>query len=333
MFTTDTRTETFLAQLGVAFRYTNKCSVAALHTDWSKVNIGRPVPVREDAVLEYAALMESGSPAPAPIAYSLDGEIALLDGVQRVSAAMLIGCTWFSAYVVESDSDDMLATIRVLSNARLQGRPEPPEWTRRRAVEVLIVQRGMSSAEVARMGGWKEQDLVSIAEAIQWGEAIEAIGGPKLPDTMLSLLSRNTDAETITRAPDAVAEFLKAIKSCRFSADDAEVYVAQFFAPIAKTSRTRQVLQDRLEEILDDPEVTVRLHGRRGSTLPVDVNLRRSLRTVKTVLSEIVQTGQTLADVDEFFGLISDVRDMLHQCSPKHRKRQTANTPADMWKK
>lgn len=66
MFTKDSRTETFLAQMGVTFRYTNTLTLADLSPGWDQQNLARPVPKREEAVMEYATLMESGSPAPAP---------------------------------------------------------------------------------------------------------------------------------------------------------------------------------------------------------------------------------------------------------------------------
>jgi hypothetical protein len=68
MFTTDSRTENFLTAMGIKYEY---CNGLRLPDDfakgWNTENIGRPVAVREDAVLEYAALMEAGSAAPSPI--------------------------------------------------------------------------------------------------------------------------------------------------------------------------------------------------------------------------------------------------------------------------
>ena len=185
MFTTDSRTENFLTALGVQFKYVNGILLPKdFVPEWSSENIGRPVAVREDAVIEYAALMEQGSAAPAPILHRTERGQRVLDGVQRLSAAELNGTTRISAYVVETDSGDMLSAIRVLANSRMQGRAEPAEWTRRRAVEVLVVERGLSHAEVARMGGWKAFDIQRIADAIELQRRITSSGGPDLPDLM-----------------------------------------------------------------------------------------------------------------------------------------------------
>src|SRR6056300_750436 len=158
MFMKDSRTENFLTQMGVSFSYSNNISFGDLERDWQEKNMARPTPIREDAVIEYASLMESGSAAPAPILFQGKGVLEVLDGVQRLSAASLSGSTRVSAYIVECDSIDVVTAIRVLANARLQGRQEQPEWTRRRAVEVLVINRGMSVDEVARMGGWQRGD-------------------------------------------------------------------------------------------------------------------------------------------------------------------------------
>jgi hypothetical protein len=189
MFTTDSRTENFLTAMGIKYEY---CNGLRLPDDfakgWNTENIGRTVAVREDAVLEYAALMEAGSAAPAPILCKTEDGLRVLDGVQRLSAAELQQTTRISAYVVSTDNEDSLASIRVLANARMQGRAEPAEWTRRRAVEVLVVGRGMSAAEVAKMGGWKTADVKRIADAIELQSRICHIGGPELSDAMLAEL-------------------------------------------------------------------------------------------------------------------------------------------------
>lgn len=139
MFTKDSRTENFLTQMGVEFRYTNAIKFSDLSKDWGERNLARPVPKRDEAIIEYASLMDSGSAAPAPILHKGPNGHEILDGVQRIAAAELAGYTNLAAYVVECDSLNVITAIRVLANARLQGRPEPPEWTRRRAVEAHSV--------------------------------------------------------------------------------------------------------------------------------------------------------------------------------------------------
>ena len=89
MFMKDSRTENFLTQMGVSFSYSNNISFGDLERDWQEKNMARPTPIREDAVIEYASLMESGSAAPAPILFQGKGVLEVLDGVQRLSAASL----------------------------------------------------------------------------------------------------------------------------------------------------------------------------------------------------------------------------------------------------
>ena len=230
MFTNDSRTENFLTGLGVKFEYINGILLPSdFDPGWNSENLGRPFVIREDAVLEYASLMEAGSAAPAPILRKTDAGYRVLDGVQRLSAAELQQATRVSAYVVLTDSEDALATIRVLANARLQGRAEPAEWTRRRAVEVLVIQRGLSHAEVAKLGGWKTSDVKRIAEAIELQDRISCVNGPELTDAMLAQIQPYIHGHAVVeQATEPVIGFLHTIKQSRLSASDAERLPTQY---------------------------------------------------------------------------------------------------------
>lgn len=332
MFAKDSRTENFLTSMGVEFKYTNSATFADLAKGWSETNIARPVAKREEAILEYATLMESGSAAPAPILHASLSGYDVLDGVQRLAAADLAGYTKLSAYVVTCDSEDVLAAIRVLANARLQGRPEPPEWTRRRAVEILVVQRGLSAAEVAKMGGWKVADVEKTARALDWGFKIRCIGGPQeLSDAMIETIASRTTQEELNREPALVAEFLNTIKQAQFSAADAEPFVEDFFKPITKASKSHETYKDRLESFKQDPEVVTRTLGRKGTILRRDVNLRRILKAASTVLDEIAESGDQLVFVDEFFQLLNSLEEKLHGIAKHHQKPAQPRVPADMW--
>lgn len=334
MFTKDSRTENFLTQMGVAFTYSNAVTIADLSPGWSERNLARPVAKREEAVVEYATLMESGSAAPAPILVSTAAGYEVLDGVQRIAAAELAGFTKLSAYLVTCDSDDVLTAIRVLANARLQGRPEPPEWTRRRAVEILVVQKGLSAAEVAKMGGWRLSDVEKTAIALDWGFKIRCIGGPnELSDVMIEAIARRTSQEEITKSPAVVSEFLNMLKQGQFSAADAEPFLEQFFQPIAKASKSHVVYQERLEEIKQDPEVMTRILGRKGAAMRQDVNLRRILKSAATVLDEMADSDEPVPYIDEFFRLLNVLKEKLHQVAKHHKQPVKAATPGDMWAK
>lgn len=317
--------------MGVAFKYSNAVTFADLAPDWASKNLGRPVPKREEAIVEYAALMEGGSAAPAPILSSAGRGLDILDGLQRIAAAELSGYTKLSAYLVESDSEELLTAIRVLANARLQGRPEPPEWTRRRAVEVLVVERGMSAAEVAKMGGWRVADVEKTARILDWGFRIRSIGGPQeLSDAMTEAIAKQTTQDVLTKDPGVIAEFLNLLKQAQFSASDAEPFLERFFKPISKSSKAHQVYEERLEEFRQDEEVVVRILGRRGAVMRHDVNLLRILKSATTVLDEIAMSGEPLHYADEFFRLLGAIKDKLHSLS-KNRKPVETPTPADKW--
>lgn len=329
MFTKDTRTENFLTQMGVEFEYANRIPLSGLVPNWREINLARPIPLRDEAVLEYAALMTNGSAAPAPILHKSPQGFAILDGVQRIAAAELSGDTGIAAYVVKCNSDDVLLSINVLANARLQGRAEPAEWTRRRAVEVLVVGRKLSVDEVARMGGWRRGDIQAIANALEWRAAVQAIGGPDLPDSVINLVADHVSQRDLQSAAVPVAGFLHVLKDAKFSAEDASHHIEDFFKPIAKDSKRFQVLTERLEAFRADPEVQIRVSGRKGATLPHDVNLRRAMRSVLTILGEIKRENDRLLYVDEFFKLSADIDHMLHDLAPLHQKPAAARTAAD----
>lgn len=332
MFTTDNRTENFLTQMGVAWKYTNNIRFNNLMAGWETRNLARPVPIREEAVEEYAALTQSGSAAPGPILHETSNGMDVLDGVQRLAASQLCNETTISAYVIKCDSLDLVTAIKVMANARLQGRAEPLEWTRRRAVDTLVVERGMSVQEVAKLGGWRIKDIEQIASATRWRKAIDSIGGPdNLSDAMLSVVSDNTTQEELCRAPEVMAEFFSALKQSNISATDAQPYVEEFFSPIAKQSKCYMAYKDRLKTFTEDPEIVVRIKGRKGCTIPHDVNLRRSLRAVIGILDEIRDSSFDVQYIDEFFQMTKQIHEKLHDLSDKHKKATKARVPADMY--
>lgn len=331
MFTTDSRTENFLTGLGVQFKYTNGVRLPSdFVPGWNTENIGRPVPIREDAVIEYAALMEQGSAAPAPILNKSENGLHVLDGVQRLSAAELIGTTRVSAYIVETESGDTLAAIRVLANARMQGRAEPAEWTRRRAVEVLVVDRGLACAEVARMGGWRPSDIQRIADAIELQRHIVSFGGPELPDAMLAALKTHLQGGMLEKAAAPVSGFLNTLKQSRLSVADAMPYIAEFFEPLPKSVSPFRTLSERLQRVHDDPEIRARITGRQITSIARDVVLLRELKSADTVLEAIMSHGDRVANVDEFFRIIDRITQKLRKLAP-NKQPTTARVPADLW--
>ncbi len=320
MFTKDTRTETFLTQMGVDWQYTNQVTIPELVPGWREINLSRPEPIREDAVREYAALMASNSPAPAPILHKTPEGYAILDGVQRIAAVARRDDSRLAAYLVTCDSANLLTAISLLANTRLQGRAEPPEWTRRRAVEVLVIERHMTIGEVAAMGGWRKIDIQQLADTLGWLSAVKEIGGPELPDTVLEVLAEHVTKADLRAAPEPTAKFLSMLKTVRLSAEDAEPYVEEFFRPIAKAGKRHEVLRERFEQFKASPEMQIRLLGRKGPGMAPDVNLRRVMKTVLGVLDDIQKSGAPLLFVDEFFQMAKDINQKLHTLAPKHPK-------------
>lgn len=306
MFTTDSRTENFLTSLGAMFRYTNGIRLPEdLVPKWDAENLGRPVAVRDDAVIEYATLMDGGSPAPATILLETPAGYMVLDGVQRLSAAVLQQITQISAYVVTTDSANLIAAIRVLANARMQGRAEPAEWTRRRAVEVLVVGQGMTPVEVARMGGWKAADIKKIAEAIEMQRRVTSAGGPDLTDAMLTELAPFLQGSSVLeQATVPVVGFLQTLRQSKLAAADAAAYIKVFFAPVLKSANPFKTYSKRLEEVHEDPEIRARITGRQTTELPKDVVLLRALKAAETILDQAISQAAKLPNLDEFLHIL-----------------------------
>jgi len=275
--------------------------------------------------------MESGSAAPAPILHKSEKGYDVLDGIQRLSAGQMHGSPTLAAYIVTCDSEDTLTAIRVLANARLQGRPEPPDWTRRQAVNVLVIDRGMSVEEVARMGGWRVSEIERLKKVLEWGFQIRCIGGPNLPDNVIDTISKHTSMESLAVAPQPIADFCHTLKTAKFSNADAEPFVESFFKPVTKISKAHGIYEERLDKFKDDPEVQIRISGRRSPRQKDDALLRRTLKSAETIAARIADEGVEVPFVDEFFHLLNAVAKHLKVVAPRHQQPTTAATPADMW--
>ena len=329
MFTQDTRTQSFLASTGVQYRYDDDVKFSRLPSGWKDTNHGRPVSIRDDAVIAYASLMEAKSPAPAVILREkADGTLEVLDGLQRLAAAEMSGFTRFAAYIVATDSDDLAEAIRVTANARLQGHAEAPEWTKRNAVQRLVVERGMSPEDVAAMGGWRASDLKRLAVVLDWGFQFRCIGGPEsLSDGIVSQIAEVTTKEELRRASKPIASFLNTLAKGRFSASDAGPYIDDFFRPASKPS----AYDERLRDFAETEEVQTRLHGRSSPGLSVGVKLRRSLLAAIGILDEAVEEGEKVHYVDEFFRLTNQIEQRLRKLAPHCKAGEKPRVPADKW--
>lgn len=329
MFTKDTRTENFLTQMGVDFHYESGVQFNELEPTWRNSNPSRPVVFRDEAIVEYGSLMESGSAAPAIITAQAQADLLkVLDGRQRLAAAELTGFTNFSSYIVITNSHSLVTAISVLANARLQGRAEPLEYTRRRSVEELVIKCGWSPEEVAKRGGWRVAEIRAIAESLRWQALVTELGGPKMPDTMLSAISQSVNETDLKRFPKPVAAFCSMLKDSRLSAEDASPHIDKFFS--GKLSH--QNLEQRLKEIRSEPDMQVRLSGRKAGPIPLDVRLAKVLKSAITILDDVSSSGSDLPYVDEFFRLQREIDKRLRKFS-KGPTPEEVRVPADKWRK
>jgi hypothetical protein len=168
----------------------------------------------------------------------------------------------------------------------------------------------MSCAEVAKMGGWRETDIQRLSEVMEFGFKLRCIGAPNLPDVLVQSIREKIGIEQIHKAPQPVVEFLIASQQAKFATTDLEPYLTDFFAPYPGHN-WQEEFGTRLQNFMLSEEVQVRLHGRRGQPLSHDVNLRRALRTVLTVMDNIAETNSKLPYIEEFQQLINTITKKL----------------------
>jgi hypothetical protein len=327
MFAKDNRTENFLTGLGVTFRYTNAIKEKDLIEGWEKNNLARPVNIREEAVLEYATLFETGSLAPAVIVAKTQKGYRVLDGVQRLIAVRMCKYNKLSAYVVETDDEDTLVAINVLANARLQGRPEPAEWTRRRACEVLVMDRGMDVHVVATWGGWQPWEIERQVKTLRYKRAVAACGGPDLSDACANMLAQRVSVEDIQTTPEPIVRWLRIAKKAKYSASALEAHAEAMFRPTNKKT-AHATYSKRVAVFENDEETQARLKGRKGPAMRKDIVLKR---TLQTALEQIRKLVDPPINIDEFFRLINKIEGELKALSPKHGDKNPPRTPADKW--
>lgn len=313
MFTKDSRQENFLTQKGGQWKYSNNVTHDDLEPNWDYVNLGRSQVQVEQAIAEYCQRMDAGSAAPAPILNKTPRGLEVIDGVQRLVAAHRRNTTRFSAYIVETDSELLVRRLRVFANHLLQGHPEPTEWTRQQAIQVLIIEGKMSVAEVAEEGGWKVKDIEEDKTYLDWSFAIRCIGGPqKLTKGVVLNIADHARMDDLQVAPEPIAEFCNCLKRGRFSNDDSQPHIVEFF-DVNRKNRRRIYAQfvQRLEEFNDDPEVQTRLTGRKRSGQSSEIKLRSQLKSSRTVTEELVSAGAQINFMAEFFQIWNQVEKNL----------------------
>jgi hypothetical protein len=323
MFTKDNREENFLTQFGVPWKYTNRVTWDMLTPNWDAINWGRSRPKVEEAILEYAALMEIGSAAPAPILWAKKSGHDVLDGLQRLGAEQLMGATQFSAYLIQTDSSQLARAIRIFANLRLQGgHQDSAQWTLRQAIQLLIVEGQMSVEEVANMGGWKKHAVEKEQMICAWGFAIRKIGGPEqLSKGIIMNIDKSAHMDDLTIAPEPIAEFCNDLKRGRFTNGDSGEYIDDFFDVNRKNRKTlHKQFTKNLLDFHSDPEIEIRLRGRQPKRLTAEVELIRALKAARTASNKAIASHGSIPYMEEAFQIWNQVDKNLKAIEQKSKK-------------
>ena len=327
MFTTDSRAENLLDQIGVKWEYGNEFSFSQLKNSWTLENLGRSQAVVPEAVDRYHNLMvELGSPAPAPILWRnpASGAYDVLDGVQRLLAEERQTPRFFSAYVAITESLAMVQKIRVFANYRIQGGfQEASEWTLERAVTLLVDKGIMTPEEVAKWGGWKVATVRDKWQVCQYRRAIAGVGGPeRVTDKMARLYAQHAELKDFAAAPDIVAKLANTLHQAQLTATEAEPYVATAFNLPRSRSGLYSKLAHNVEGVINDRELAGRLRDPRNkhyqpTTAPA--RLLRSLKGVVGVIEKIDNVAE-LGEFDEYFHWLGRIEKGLKRLQTKGAK-------------
>jgi len=323
MFGPDSRTEGLLREFGVTFQYTNDLTADMLVPNWDNVNLGRQTPKLDAKIEEYARRGEKKSVAPAPIFREVALGLDVLDGLQRMCAELFfLHSTHFSGYIVETDSDIKAAQIRVLANHKLNGAPESPEWTRRQAVAILCLDKGLGVREVANMGDWAWQDVEADKTFLVTGFALRQQGAPELSKGVVLTLAEHMEMKDLEIAPEPIVEFACDLKRGKFTNGQSKEPVKKFFDVSRKANANlRKQLVRNLDTFRADPDTMARLDGRRRTKLTHDINLRRALKHAQTVAQEVLASGEQIPYIEEFYQISNSIRDALKAIEKKSRSK------------
>jgi len=309
--------------MGVTWKWVDDNAYSRLEPTWEQQNLGRSVAKKEEAILEYATRMEAGSAAPGPIIHPTDRGLSVLDGVQRLCAWQLNGGTRFPAYVIETDSLLTSMKIRVLANHLLAGHPEPTEWSRKRAIQMLVIEGGMSMEEVARLGGWTLKSCEDDKLHMDYNAAIIHVGGPSdLGKGIVLKIASKAKMDDFRIAGDVLADFTRDLKEGGFTNGESSPFIDTFFRVSRKDrSALHDAFKENLAEFREHPEIMARLQGRRNSRLSPDVRLRKQFRSCITVLDELIENDTHIPWVDEFRQLLGEIDTKLKALAGRRKQK------------
>lgn len=294
------------------FRYIKAFEIEQLRRGWDVANHGRPVAQNEAAIQRYLRKLAQGSVGPPEIVRQTPDGYDPLDGVQRFTSLIRKEIAVCSVYLVDPCPDALALKIRIFANLLFAGHPEPEKWTKKQAVEILIVEQGMSVDEVAEIGGWSRSDILKAHQIATWGFALRCAGGPDdLTDGVLYELSRHGQLEDLSDsgASEPIVEFCKDLKRGKFTNGQAAPFIEEFFGGVnrAKRKRLYDQFNKRLDCFREDPEVQARLQGRKSTELKPEINLRGKMKSVLTAARKIAAEGIKIRYMEEYFHLWNQV--------------------------
>lgn len=322
MFCKDSRAEQVLNRFGLDFKFTNKLTQEMLRPGWAQRNLGRSQALLEDAVNDYGQLMLAGSPAPAPIvSLKPDALHNVLDGIQRLSAFFVIGGVEAAAYIVTTDSERAERQLRVLANYLLSGYQESVDWTRRNAVEQLVIQDNGTVEELAAITpGWSVTGLRKLEARLRTGFALRQIAPDldRLSEGKVDMVAACIpDPELLKKAGKPISDFMRAVDT-KWDNDEAEEVIFDFFDGVPKKG-LHSHFATKLSKFLADPDVQTRMEGRKPSRQAAGTKLAKHIKSAIRVAQEMVDRGERPLHVDEFRRLDNNLKkllDRLHRLKP-----------------
>jgi hypothetical protein len=320
MFTTDSRTERFLDEIGAKWEYTNGMTFERLEDGWGTENLGRSQAKIEAAIESYGALADRGSQPPAPILWAPQPTMnhKVLDGVQRLLMAERRNPASFSAYRVNTDSEAMAKRIRVFANYRLHGGyQESAEWTLEHAVTLLLGAGEMTLEEVADLGGWTQSVVRDKKQVVDFRHAIHGVGGPeRLTDSIVRVIAKHAAREDFAAAPAPLAGFFNNIQRMQLSAAEAEPYVEQFFSVARSKGKLFDQFSAKLTTFRADEDVAARLADptrKRYQPMTAEGRVLRALKAALTTAQRVLDSGEPIHDMAEYFQTVGQIRKILQQ--------------------
>jgi len=322
MFTHDTRTENFLTSLGVKFEYSESVQMHELRPDWQVANLGRKEAIDDDAVAEYGMLMEQGSPAPAVIVIKGQRGYEILDGVQRISGADLIGATSFAAYIISSRTK--LRTqrmIRIAANARINGQHTPDKtFLLSQAVEILYFTDSCSAEDIGRCIGRKTDDVKREIRFQKTSKLMTKVGfSGRLSKHIISKVGEHAQQDDWSKAAGPLREVCEVLETCKFRNGHADEIIEEFFDVKRIKSKDRAVqFGSKLATLKEHPEIRIRMDGRMRR--PNIDNILPKMRAAATVVKKAYASGDRIHDI-EYSQLIADslreIHDGLRKITPR----------------